>query len=215
MVASVSIHKKPIYILVLLYTLFFPSFLAAQDTVSVKYVIDGDTVILRSGEKVRYIGIDAPEINHENQTAEPLGFSALSYNKKLIESRRLRLEYDQEKHDHYGRQLAYVFLEGNTFVNLELLRSGLAIYLHKPPNLKYADSLLKAQQEAMSAEKGVWGAWSEKNQTYLGNAKSKRFHLPGCRYGKKIAPHNRVAFSRQWDAYWEGYSPCKKCINLK
>jgi micrococcal nuclease len=199
----------------LMLLLFLPALSAAQDAVFVKYVIDGDTVILKNGKKVRYIGIDTPEIDHENHQAEPLGYAARSFNKKLIGSKRIRLEYGQEKRDQYGRLLAYVFLQDNTFVNLQLVQSGLAAYLYIPPNLKYADNLLQAQRDAMSGKRGMWGSWSEKQQPYLGNYKSKRFHLPGCKYGRKTASSNRVDFSRQWDAYWEGYSPCTKCLKQK
>ena len=196
----------------LMLLVFLPVSLLAQDSVFVKYVIDGDTIILKSNEKVRYIGIDTPEIDHENKSAEPLGYAARSFNKKLVGSKRIRLEYDHEKQDHYDRLLAYVFLPDGTFVNLELVRSGMATYLHKPPNLKYHKRLLQAQRKAMSEQKGIWHARPETGQSYVGNRKSKRFHLSGCRYGKKIASTNRVVFSSQWDAYWEGYSRCKKCL---
>ncbi|MEN8246581.1 MAG: thermonuclease family protein [Thermodesulfobacteriota bacterium] len=194
---------------------FLPVSLLAQESILVRYVIDGDTIILKSGEKVRYIGIDTPEIDHENKRDEPLGYAARNFNKKRVGAKGIRLEFDREKHDYFGRQLAYVFLLDNTFVNLELLQSGLATYLHKPPNLKYAEKFLQAQRKAMSDGKGVWQAWSERDQSYVGNRKSKRFHLPGCRFGRKTASGNRVEFSRQWDAFWQGYSPCKKCLKKK
>ncbi|RLC01137.1 MAG: hypothetical protein DRH90_16860 [Deltaproteobacteria bacterium] len=213
--SRMSLPQKSIYVFVVLNVLFFPAFLIAQDAVSVKYIIDGDTVILKNGEKVRYIGIDAPEIDHENNRAEPYGYAARSFNKKLIDSKKIHIEYDREKRDHYGRLLGYVFLQDNSFVNLQLVRSGLAFYLYKPPNLKYEERFMQAQRDAMSQRKGVWHAWSENSRTYVGNRKSKRFHLPDCRYGTKTAPNNQVVFSRQWDAFWEGYFPCNKCLNKK
>ena len=188
------------------------SSLFADETAVVKYVIDGDTVILKNDEKLRYIGIDTPEIDHEAKQAEPLGYAARSFNTKRLGSKKVRLEFDLEKRDHYNRILAYIFLPDGTFVNLALLRSGMGTYLHKPPNLKYADRLLKAQRKAMSDRKGVWHTWSETSQSYVGNRRSKRFHLHECRYGKQMAETNRVLFSRQWDAYWEGYAPCRKCL---
>jgi len=207
---------KKYYILsiisVLLSLLVISISLLAGTTDTVRYVIDGDTIILTSGEKIRYIGIDTPEIDHEIKRAEPFGYAALNFNKKCVGSKGIRLEFDREKHDQFGRQLAYVFSLDATFVNLELLRSGLATYLHKPPNLEYSEKFLQAQRQAMSDGKGMWNAWSERDQSYVGNRKSKRFHLPGCRYGRKTASYNQVKFSRQWDAYWEGYSPCKKCL---
>jgi len=198
--------------LVLLMFLVIPHPLFAGDKSFVKYVIDGDTVILKNGEKLRYIGIDTPEIDHEYKKAEPLGYAAKTFNNKLLGSKIVRLEFDLEKRDRYDRLLAYVFLPDGTFVNLELLLSGLATYLHKPPNLKYRDRLLQAQRKAMSDRKGVWHIWSEAGQSYVGNRKSKRFHLHECRYGKQTSETNRVVFSRQWDAYWQGYAPCSKCL---
>lgn len=205
-------HKKKIVVLIVSCILSFPAFLVAQDAVFVRHVIDGDTVILTNGKKVRFIGINTPEIDHNNNQAEPFGHAARTFTEKLIESKRIRLEYGQEKRDQYGRLLAYVFLQDNTFVNLQLVQFGLATYFYKPPNLKYADSLLQAQKDAMTGKRGLWHIWSEKKQSYMGNRKSKRFHLPGCKYGSKTASTNRVDFSRQWDAYWEGYSPCTKCL---
>ena len=198
--------------LVLLMSLLTPLALTAGETAVVKYVIDGDTIILNNGKSVRYIGIDTPEIDHENKQAEPLGYAARSFNLKLLGSKQIRLEFDRERQDHYNRLLAYVFLPNGTLVNQELLRSGLATYLHKPPNIKYAEQLLQAQRKAMTKGKGIWHAWSEKKQSYMGNRKSKRFHLPSCQYGKKTAHTNRVVFSSHWDAYWDGYAPCKKCV---
>lgn len=200
-------------VIVLLTVFMIPHSLFAGNKAIVKYVIDGDTVILKNNIKVRLIGIDAPEIDHQKKHAEPLGYAARTFSKKLLESKRVRLEFDQEEHDHYNRLLAYFFLPDGTFVNLELLRSGLGTYLHKPPNLKYAEPFLQAQREAMGEGKGIWHAWSEKEQSYIGNRKSKRFHLYSCRYGKNTARTNRVLFSSQWNAFGEGYSPCKKCLN--
>jgi micrococcal nuclease len=206
-----SFGRAGISLAVLMF-LMLPAFLVYGDMTVVAYVIDGDTVILENDETLRYIGIDTPEIDHQNKRAEPLGYAARSFNLKLLGSQRIRLEYDQEKQDHYNRLLAYVYLPDSTFVNMELLRSGLATYLHKPPNLKHEDRLLTAQREAMLERKGIWHAWSETKQSYVGNQTSKRFHRPTCPYGKKTAPANRVSFSKQWDAYWHGYAPCKRCL---
>jgi endonuclease YncB( thermonuclease family) len=212
MVGHRRFRKLACSLLLLLFMVALPVSSTAQDKSYVKYVIDGDTIILKNGQKVRFIGIDAPEIDHETKQTEPLGYTSRAFNKKLLGSKIVRLEYDREKQDHYNRILAYVFLPDNTFVNLELLRSGMATYLHKPPNLKFTEQLLQAQRTAMSEYKGVWHAWSETGQTYMGNRNSKRFHLPGCRYGKKTAHRNQVRLSSKWDAYWDGYSPCTKCL---
>ena len=184
----------------------------AQTWHRVRWVNDGDTIVLNTGQRVRYIGINTPEIEHDDQKAQPFGYQAKSYNKMLVKSRKVRLEYDADRRDRYGRYLAYVFLEDCTFVNARLLEAGLAYYLHRKPNSKYAEILLKAQQEAMVSRKGLWRNWSEKEQIYIGNRNSKRFHVTGCKFAEKINPRNRVRFSSKWTAFYLGYAPSKKCI---
>jgi len=202
-------------LLILLAILTFPTFLCAQDTGYVKYVIDGDTIVLKNGRKIRYIGIDTPEIAHKDTPAQPLGYVARDFNRRVVESRNISLEYDIEKNDHYGRGLAYVFLPDGTFVNYHLLASGMAYCLQKAPNLRYADILLDAQRKAMTARKGIWRGWNEERKHYIGNRRSKRFHWPTCTFGKKTNLKNRVEFMSRWDAFWQGYSPCSKCLTNK
>nr|MBC8361511.1 thermonuclease family protein [Candidatus Desulfatibia profunda] len=84
----------------------------AQELFKVRWVNDGDTVVLTDGRHVRYIGINAPEIDHENQRAEPYGYQAKKYNEKLVLSKTICLQFDKEQYDQYGRLLAYVFLPG-------------------------------------------------------------------------------------------------------
>jgi len=184
----------------------------AQTRHTVRWVNDGDTVVLTTGQRVRYIGLNAPEIDHADQKAQPHGYQARSFNKDLVQSKRIRLEDDLERFDRYGRLLAYVFLEDGTFVNARLLRTGMAFYLYHKPNLKYDQSLLKAQQEAMQLKKGMWRNWREKEKGYVGNRHSRRFHISACPFAHKIKSKNKVHFSRKWDAFNQGYAPSKKCI---
>ena len=178
----------------------------------VKWIVDGDTVVLVDGQKVRYIGINAPELAHENHDAEPYGVAAKRFNALLVNRKKVRLEFDKERFDRYQRLLAYLFLENTTFVNAEILSNGYAYLLKKRPNLKYDKILLQSQRSAMSAKKGIWQNWKEKKNTVIGNKNSYRFHLPTCPYGKRIKPKNRVVFRKKWDAYWEGYAPAKRCM---
>jgi len=185
---------------------------AAQTWHTVRWVNDGDTVVLTTGQRVRYIGLNAPEIDHADQKAQPYGYRARSFNKTLVLSKRIRLEYDVERFDRYGRLLAYVFLEDGRFLNARLLEAGLAYYLYRKPNSKYGEILLKAQQDAMVSRKGLWCNWSEKEQIYIGNRNSRRFHVSGCKFAARINPRNRVRFSSKWTAFYLGYAPSKKCI---
>jgi micrococcal nuclease len=184
---------------------------SAGEWVTVKRVNDGDTLQLSDGRLVRYIGVDTPEINHARNTAEPFGFEARGRNIELVGTRRIRLEFDLERFDDYGRTLAYVFLADGSMVNEQLLQSGLAHCLYKMPNVKYEARLLKAQREAMQARQGLWREWREKEGRYVGNRNSRRFHAPRCPEAKRIAPGNRIVFSKRWDAFRAGYAPAKGC----
>jgi len=192
--------------------LFCADGVGAEQWVAVKRVNDGDTVTLADGRLVRYIGVNAPEINHERNSAEPFGFDARSRNIELIGPRRIRLEFDLERFDDYGRTLAYVFLPDGSMVNEKLLQSGAAHCLYRMPNVKYEARLLKAQREAMQERRGMWREWREKEGRYVGSRNSRRFHAASCPEVKRISPKNRVVFSKRWDAFWAGYSPSRECL---
>jgi len=187
---------------------------SAEEWVRAKWVPDGDTIVLENGDLVRYAGIDAPEINHKTNMAEPYGFLSREFNKKLVLSGKLRLEFDQQQQDHYGRRLAYVFLENGVFVNQRIIENGYAFYLYQKANLKYHDLFIKKQQEAMEAKRGIWKNRREKAGQYIGNVNSKRFHTPDCTYGQKTLPKNKVIFKSSRDAFWKGYSPCGQCLSI-
>jgi micrococcal nuclease len=199
---------------IFLWFLFLPVNSYAKEWVEVKWVADGDTIVLENGDLIRYIGIDAPEIDHKTNMAEPYGFVSREFNKKLVLSEKLRFEFDQRQQDRYGRRLAYAFLENGVFVNGALIENGYAFYLYQKANLKYQDLLLKKQQQAMASKRGIWKNWREKAGQYIGNMNSKRFHIPACPYGQKTVPKNKVLFESAWDAFWQGYSPCGQCLNI-
>ena len=196
--------------------LFFPLVQSyGAEWYAVQWVYDGDTIALKDGRKVRYIGINAPEVGHADQKAEPFGNTAKKFNKKLVSFQKVRLEFGEEQYDQYGRLLAYVFLQEGTFVNKAMLERGYAHILPRKPNGKYEGDFLEVQRNAMQAGKGIWHNWKEKETVYLGNGHSKRFHLKACPFGKKIGKENRISFSRKWDAFWAGFAPCKKCIGKR
>lgn len=177
-----------------------------------KWVIDGDTIVINNGRKVRYIGIDAPELAHDDHEAEPYGEEAKRFNISLVNRKEVRLEFDKERNDQYERLLAYVFLKDGTFVNAEILSNGYAYLLYHRPNIKHNSVMLQSQQAAMSAKKGIWQNWTEHKKNYVANKRSRRFHLPTCPFGKRIKPQNRVVFQKKWEAFWEGYAPAKRCM---
>lgn len=122
--------------------------------------VDGDTIILKNNERVRYIGLDTPETVHPKKQIECFGREASKFNKKLVEDKKVHLEKDISDRDQYGRLLRYVYVEDEKgkeiFVNLELVKQGYARVITYPPDVKYQAEFLKAQKEAQYLKKGLW-----------------------------------------------------------
>ncbi len=117
----------------------------------VERIVDGDTVVLHSGAIVRYVGITSPETN------EPYEKEATEANRKLVEGKEVKLEYDNYKGDKFGRILAYLIVDGKN-ISTEMARLGMAqvvVYQHKKPFI-FIDELLKAQEEAKKKKLGIW-----------------------------------------------------------
>jgi len=167
---------------------------------------------LNDGRKVRYLGINAPELEHDGRQVEPFAEEAKRFNASLVYDKEIRLEFDKERTDQYGRTLAYIFLPDGTFVNAQLISNGFAFLLYHLPNQKYESILFRSQRAAMSDRKGIWKDWRERPNAYVGNIQSRRFHLSTCALAKRIKSQNRIVFQRQWDAFWQGYAPAKRCI---
>lgn len=122
-------------------------------------VVDGDTIVIKmpdgSQEKLRYIGIDAPESVQPEQPVEYLGKEASLHNASLLDSGSLRISFDIERYDEYGRMLAYVWA-GSVFLNGQMVRDGYARAKDYPPNMRYQEFLTRAEQEARDARVGLW-----------------------------------------------------------
>ena len=129
--------------------------------VQVVTVTDGDTIwvccLNGQREKVRYIGIDAPETQHPVKGVQEYGHEAKAANRKLMQGKAVRLEFDVARRDRYGRLLAYVYLEDGMFVNAWLVEHGFAQVMTVPPNVKYQNLFLRLQREARGSKRGLWG----------------------------------------------------------
>lgn len=176
----------------------------------VKYVYDGDTVQLENGQRLRYLGINAPEVRHGDRKAEHMADAARNLNRELVLNAKVSLEYDKRRKDRYGRLLAYVFLENGETVNNILIQKGLAHVMINDEDIKYRALLLASQRTAIENRIGIWRELLKTDQnSYLGNRASHRFHKKTCRFSKEIK--KIVWFKSRRDAYWEGYSPCRQC----
>ncbi len=127
-------------------------------------VIDGDTIEISGGKKVRYIGIDSPETKDPKKTKQCFGEEAYLKNKELVEGKQIRMVKDVSETDRYGRLLRYVYVSDQNstnsatiFVNEYLVREGFAYAVTFPPDVKYNEFFRKLQNEAMRLKRGLWG----------------------------------------------------------
>ena len=140
-------------------------------------VVDGDTIYVRLDGKqysVRYIGIDTPETHHPTDGADYWGFEATDANKSMVkEGQTVILQRDISETDIYNRLLRYVFV-GDTLVNAELVRMGLARVLFYEPDVLHRPEIKAAEAEAQEARRGLYGPIptppAEKPLIYRGNA---------------------------------------------
>jgi micrococcal nuclease len=129
-------------------------------------VIDGDTIEIEGGERVRYIGIDTPETVDPKKSKECFGAEAFMQNKKLVAGKTVRLEKDTTDRDKYNRLLRYVWV-GDDFINLDLVKNGFAYAYAYTPDTKYQKQISEAQKEAIGAKNGLWAACSAEAEKYL------------------------------------------------
>jgi micrococcal nuclease len=163
----------------------------SADGVLVTRVIDGDTIEIEGGTTVRYIGIDTPETSHPTKGVQCFGREATNKNKELVEGKRVRLEKDVSETDKFGRLLRYVYLD-DEFINERLVREGFAHSSAFPPDVKYQDLFVSAQEIARSNNAGLWNACNIAGTTTTaasgclikGNVSSsgKIYHLPNQKY---------------------------------
>jgi micrococcal nuclease len=128
---------------------------------SIKKFIDGDTFWINDGSKkgvkIRLIGVDTPENQARfGNPEEYFGDEASAFVKKILLNKKVRLEYDIDRTDSFGRTLAYVYLEDGTFLNEELIKQGFATIMTVQPNSKYAKHFYKLQVEARENNIGLW-----------------------------------------------------------
>ena len=138
---------------------FSVSLAIAQEYHTVTRVTDGDTFELENVETVRLIGVDTPETVHPTKPVGYYGKEASEATKNLIEIKPVRLEFDVQERDQYGRLLAYVFVpdeHGDIFVDAWLVQNGFAQVSTHPPNVKYVEVFQYLQEEARRNNIGLW-----------------------------------------------------------
>jgi micrococcal nuclease len=135
-------------------------FLAASSSIGGDYylvtrAVDGDTIVLVNKDRVRLIGVDTPELHHPRKPVQYYAEESYRFTQKIVEGKTVRLEYDWQRRDRYGRLLAYVYLPDGTFLNAELIRQGYGHAFTKYP-FKYLDEFRRFEREARESGKRLW-----------------------------------------------------------
>jgi endonuclease YncB( thermonuclease family) len=182
-------------------------------------VFDGDTLALSNRTKIRLSGINTPETGHEDRPSEPFAEAARDHLRRLAPpGTDIRLRYDTQRHDRYGRVLAHVFLKDGSNVQESLLDAGLATALVVPPNAWRHPCYAEIEARARGARRGIW-ALERYRQTAAENlgADSRGFRIVAGRVqrvgeGRKniwlnLAPKVAVRIPKPDLVYFDGYRP--------
>ncbi|MBI1869396.1 thermonuclease family protein [Candidatus Gottesmanbacteria bacterium] len=190
-------------------------------------VIDGDTIELATGQRVRYIGIDTPESVDPRKSVECFARQAAARNKELVLGKSVRLEKDVSQTDKYGRLLRYIYVnnqDGNELmVNDVLVREGYAFARSFPPDIKYQERFRQAEEQARRENKGLWASCPGQSPSPIssdcaikGNISSsgKIYHLPNCGSYDKTAIDESAGerwFCTEEEAIQAGWRKAKNC----
>lgn len=184
--------------------------------VGVRAVVDGDTLVLSGGERLRLRGIDAPELARNGGPGQYYGATARQVLAGLVDGQTLVLDRSELDTDRYGRLVGLARLPDGRLVNLLMVEAGAAfVYPHASDRDRaLAASLLSAQSRAMEQGRGFWPgllASPGAGGGFVGTRNSKRFHVLSCAQGRTIGAANRVHFSSLREAFAAGYAPAREC----
>ncbi|WP_458454682.1 thermonuclease family protein [Methanobrevibacter sp.] len=176
-------------------------------------VVDGDTIYLDNGDKIRLVGVNTPERGVEGYIVSK------NFVQKLCLNKKVGIDIDDSKHsDRYGRTLGVVIVNGKN-VNEMLLKEGLAEIMYMPPSEFYpfdwadSDTQVSSSHSSSSSSHPTSSksTSSSESASYVGNSNTGKFHEPSCSSVNKMSDRNKVFFSGRNDAISQGYAPCKMC----
>ncbi len=190
--------------------------LAGDWRVRVEKVLDGDTVVLDGGERLRLRGIDAPEVGHSGDPGQYYGREATEALAALVAGKTISLDRDELDRDRYGRLVGLARLGDGRLVSLAMIEQGAAFVYphHSDRDAELGHRLLLAQVSAMGRGKGFWPALlgsAAAERGYLGNRNSRRFHALSCAQGRTVGTANQVRFSSLSEAFAAGFAPAREC----
>lgn len=170
-------------------------------------VIDGDTIELKGGDKLRLLSVDTPEKD------QPYYERAKQFVRRVALNQVAEIKFVDTRRDKYGRLLGYLIIDTMN-VNQHLLDSGYAnIYLFKDNELNSEETrlLLDAQKRAIEKKLGIWSLEKNAEEFYLRSPGSFRLHRPGCRSLDMEHIDRYQKFENRLEAFKLGLSPCRNC----
>lgn len=175
---------------------------------TVQRVIDGDTVELVGGDKVRLLALDTPE------RGEKYYDTAKRLLESLVKGKSVRLEYGNARRDRYGRMLGYLYVDDTLLANRTLIDSGLGyLYLFEDNDLSKPEvkEMLASQRVAIGRKVGLWSVSREAEKYYVATDRSFRLHRPSCDAVRNLKPGRYRTFKTREEGLAEGLSPCREC----
>jgi micrococcal nuclease len=204
--------------LVAVLALTFPAQGALAQTwrIGVEKVLDGDTVVLDGGKRLRLRGIDAPEVSRRDKPGQYYSRESRDVLSALLSGQLLVLDKKELGTDRYGRLVGVARLADGRMVNLLMIEKGAAfVYFHpSDKDRALALRLHAAQTEAMKRGSGFWPVllrFPGAKAGYMGTKSTKRFHTLSCAQGRKVGAANRKYFSSLREAFAAGYAPAREC----
>lgn len=180
--------------------------------------MDGDTLALRGGERLRLRGIDAPEVLHKDKPGQYYGTESMKVLSSLVAGQDLFLERAELDTDRYGRLVGMARLGDGRVVNLIMIEEGAAfVYPHaSDKDSEMARKLFAAQVTAIGRGNGFWPqvlGSPDALTGFVGTRNSRRFHTVSCPLGREVKARNRVTFSSLREAFSAGYAPARECTS--
>jgi micrococcal nuclease len=178
------------------------------DRFTVKRVLDGDTIELTGGDRLRLLAMDTPE------KGEKYHDEAMNLLASMTLGKPVKLEYGRNRRDRYGRLLAYVYVDDTLLANQVILDSGLAyLYLFEDNDLQKGEvkRMLESQRSAMARHVGLWSVKRTPEPYYVATERSFRLHRPNCESVQNLKPGHYRKFATREEGLAEGLSPCRNC----
>ena len=186
----------------------------SKQSVVVDKALSGDTVQLKGGKILKYIGVEAYRLESKVDLARDYAQKALNFNAALVNAKKITVEWDNRIRDDQNRLLGYVFLEDGRFVNQELLAAGQAKSRVVAPNRRYAALLRAAEDAAKKEKRGLWlkepkSPYGDKR--FIGEKSTKIYYLPRSPELERIPEAQLIYFNSRVDAVAAGFHSCHEC----